>query len=242
MLTKWHCLQSSAARCYCSNNQYLLPAGPTAANLWQRVCCCGPCWDRQTDKHRTVSQTLLRIICRQCQQEMMKWQWYWLDHTQIIWISLHTDNHTALNIQLACNETLAAVRWLVNWISYMLTMSRLTDNAFSDGVHYIIQRTIGCECDIQTCCPNVEMSTRPLPTTLSLVGHSVMVNITRQCFNQSLGMQENRGIAIIMNTVILGMCHDFWPSPWFCITALIIGGLWTKPAQWSFSDANLALH
>ena len=40
-------------------DRYLLPAGPTAANLQQRVCCCGPCWDIQTDG-RTDGQTYRR--------------------------------------------------------------------------------------------------------------------------------------------------------------------------------------
>jgi len=43
-LTTWHCLQShspAARRCRRSQS-YLLPARPTAANLQQRVCCCGP--------------------------------------------------------------------------------------------------------------------------------------------------------------------------------------------------------
>ena len=35
-------------------DQYLLPAGPTAANLQQWVCCCEPMLG-QTDGHRTVS-------------------------------------------------------------------------------------------------------------------------------------------------------------------------------------------
>ena len=48
--------------------RYLLPAGHTAANLQQRVCCCGPVlgqtdWrtGRWTDP-RTVLHTLLRIL------------------------------------------------------------------------------------------------------------------------------------------------------------------------------------
>jgi len=45
-----------------------------------------------------------------------------------------------------------------------------------------------------------------------------------------------------MIIVILGVHHDFWPSPWFCVTAVIIGRLCTKSTQWSsFSDANLAV-
>ena len=47
-------------RC-CSIDRYLLPDGPTAV---------GPYWDRQTDGqtngHRIVSQTLLRILCGIC--------------------------------------------------------------------------------------------------------------------------------------------------------------------------------
>jgi len=45
-----------------------------------------------------------------------------------------------------------------------------------------------------------------------------------------------------MIIVILGVHHDFWPSPWFCVTAVIIGRLCTKSTQWSsFSDANFAV-
>jgi len=43
------------------------------------------------------------------------------------------------------------------------------------------------------------------------------------------------------NTAILGVCRDFWQLPRSCITAVIIGGLCTKSAQRSFSDAGLAL-
>jgi len=46
-LTTWHCphptlllLLPSAGRA--AIDRYLLTAGPTAANLQQRVCCCGP--------------------------------------------------------------------------------------------------------------------------------------------------------------------------------------------------------
>ena len=41
-LTTWHCPQPLAARRCCSNRSVFLPAGPTAANLQHRVCCCGP--------------------------------------------------------------------------------------------------------------------------------------------------------------------------------------------------------
>jgi len=43
-------------------DRYLLPAGPTAANLQQKVCCCGPVLgqtDGQTGGHCIVSYTLL---------------------------------------------------------------------------------------------------------------------------------------------------------------------------------------
>ena len=43
------------------------PPGSTAANLQQRVCCCGRVLGQtngQIDGHHTVSQTLLRIICK----------------------------------------------------------------------------------------------------------------------------------------------------------------------------------
>ena len=52
----------------------LLNAGPTAANLQQRVAAVGPCWDRQTDGYGTVSQTLLCILCRRCQQKNVNTQ------------------------------------------------------------------------------------------------------------------------------------------------------------------------
>ena len=59
-LTTWHCPHSPAA--VATIDWYLLPVGPTAANLQQRVGCCGPCWerwmDRQTDTipfHRPYS-------------------------------------------------------------------------------------------------------------------------------------------------------------------------------------------
>jgi len=51
-------------------DRYLLPAGShTATNLQRRVCCCGPMLgqtDRRTDGHRTVSQTLFRMLFGQC--------------------------------------------------------------------------------------------------------------------------------------------------------------------------------
>ena len=56
-LTTWHCPHSHAAAAVI--DRYLLLAGPTAANLQQRVCCCGPMLEQRDDGHRTVSQTLL---------------------------------------------------------------------------------------------------------------------------------------------------------------------------------------
>jgi len=43
-----------------------------------------------------------------------------------------------------------------------------------------------------------------------------------------------------MNSVILSVCRDFWPSPPFrvLVTAANFGGLCVKSAQWSFSDAD----
>ena len=35
-------------------DRYLLPAGPTAANLRQRLCSSRPCWDRQSDRHTSL--------------------------------------------------------------------------------------------------------------------------------------------------------------------------------------------
>jgi len=57
-LITWHCPHSPAPTA--AMNQYLLPARPTAANLQQRICCCGPRrdMDRRTDTvpfHRPCS-------------------------------------------------------------------------------------------------------------------------------------------------------------------------------------------
>jgi len=54
-LTTWHCPHSPAAAAAIVRD--LVPAGPTAANLQQRVCCCGPRLeqtDGDADGHRTV--------------------------------------------------------------------------------------------------------------------------------------------------------------------------------------------
>ena len=51
---------SSAAAA--ANDRYIVPAGPTAANLQQRAA--GPCWDRRAGDRRTVSQTLLGGVRR----------------------------------------------------------------------------------------------------------------------------------------------------------------------------------
>jgi len=42
-------------------NRYLLPAGPGAANPLQQHASFDR-WDRQTDRHRTIIQTLLHTI------------------------------------------------------------------------------------------------------------------------------------------------------------------------------------
>ena len=56
---------------------------------------------------------------------------------------------------------------------------------------------------------------------------------------QSLGLQENHAVTIAaVNTMMVGVCRDFRQSPWFCVTAVIIGGVCTKSAQCSLSDAN----
>ena len=57
-LTTWLCPHSHAAAA--ATSRYLLPAGFTAANLQQRVCCCGP-MRRQTDG-RTDGWTPYRMI------------------------------------------------------------------------------------------------------------------------------------------------------------------------------------
>jgi len=41
-LTTWHCPHSPAHVTASAIDRYLLAAGPTAANLQQRVCCCEP--------------------------------------------------------------------------------------------------------------------------------------------------------------------------------------------------------
>ena len=60
-LTTWHCPHSSAA-CRCCSNQSISPT--------RRAHSSEPAalWDRQTDGHRTVSLTLLRIRRRQCRR------------------------------------------------------------------------------------------------------------------------------------------------------------------------------
>jgi len=71
-LTTWHCPHLPAAAA--AVERYLLSAWPTTAELQQRVCCCaarfaavGPCWDRQTDGHGTVSidpaPRTVRAVC-----------------------------------------------------------------------------------------------------------------------------------------------------------------------------------
>jgi len=51
-------------------------------------------------------------------------------------------------------------------------------------------------------------------------------------FPRCLGLQEYHGITITANTVILGVCRDFWPSPWSRVTAVINGRPCTKSAWW----------
>jgi len=46
-LTTWHCPHSPTDAAI---DRYLLSAGPTGANLQQRICCCGPMLG-QTDGH-----------------------------------------------------------------------------------------------------------------------------------------------------------------------------------------------
>ena len=72
-LTTWHCPHSSAARrCY-SNRLISLPAGPTAANLQQQVCHCGPMLgqrDGRTDRltpYRFIDPAPY-ILCGRCQK------------------------------------------------------------------------------------------------------------------------------------------------------------------------------
>ena len=57
MLTTWYCPHSPAAAAAIDRD--LLPAVLTAANLQQRVCCCGPMLGQtngQTDGYRTVDR------------------------------------------------------------------------------------------------------------------------------------------------------------------------------------------
>lgn len=64
-------LLAFAASSYCSIDRYLLPAGPTAANLLQRdgFAAEGLCWDRQTDRQTYIVPfyRVLCILCGQCQ-------------------------------------------------------------------------------------------------------------------------------------------------------------------------------
>jgi len=48
-----------------AGQQSIVHTGPTAANPQLRNAAGE--WDRQTDRHRTVRWTLLRILCEQCQ-------------------------------------------------------------------------------------------------------------------------------------------------------------------------------
>ena len=64
-LTTWHCPHWPTARICCSNRE--IATGPRAANLQQRVYCCGTDTGGQTDGRCTVLQTLLCILCGQCQ-------------------------------------------------------------------------------------------------------------------------------------------------------------------------------
>jgi len=54
---------------------YLLPAGPTAANLQQQVVCCGPGWDRwmdrQTDGHFTVVALYILSLFLHCEVDWL---------------------------------------------------------------------------------------------------------------------------------------------------------------------------
>ena len=66
-LTTWHCPHSptTAAEHCAAINLCLLSAGLTAANLQQRVYCCGPRLG-QTDGCPKDAQTLLCILRRRC--------------------------------------------------------------------------------------------------------------------------------------------------------------------------------
>jgi len=69
-LTTWHCphLSSTAAeRRPCSNRSIsICPA--RRAHRSSGSVAVGPCWGRQTDRHRPVTYTPLRLLCGQCQQ------------------------------------------------------------------------------------------------------------------------------------------------------------------------------
>ena len=41
--------------------------GPQQQTCSSAFAVVSPCWDRQTDGHRTIAQTLLRKLCRRCQ-------------------------------------------------------------------------------------------------------------------------------------------------------------------------------
>ena len=111
----WHCLHSPTAGE--AIDRYLLPAEPTAANLQQQVCCCGPKlgpMDRWMDTvlfHSTHAHThpfnspfsgTTRVSRYQkgktnldfTEARDSEWQWHLLGHMQVC-ISLQTDNHAS---------------------------------------------------------------------------------------------------------------------------------------------------
>jgi len=60
-LTTWHCphLPTTAA----AIDRFLLPTGPTAANLQQRVCCCGPMLGQTSPADRRTDTVPIHRLC-----------------------------------------------------------------------------------------------------------------------------------------------------------------------------------
>jgi len=69
---------------FSQNRPILLPARPTAANLQQRVCCCGSCWE-WTDK-----QTDTILFHRHCVGSANNSTKYW--GRQLNWAGVNTDS------------------------------------------------------------------------------------------------------------------------------------------------------
>ena len=69
-LTTWHCphLSSTAAKRRPCSNRSISICPASRANRSSGSVAVGSCWGRQTDGHRFVTYTPLRLLCGQCQQ------------------------------------------------------------------------------------------------------------------------------------------------------------------------------